>query len=474
MCYQCKKLPANVRIMVPPPLPWATSHFKLINNADDIAEHKFIDNSLREEIRADLAKTTFPSWMNRPPHNFGSASHGSLKADQWRTVSTISVTFTLIRKWGSNSASKGLHSLLENWMHLVIAVLTGTSKTMSFEQAQLYDHHMYEYLLSLRELLDEDLMPNHHMALHLRDCMELFGPVHAWWTFPFERYNGIIAKLNKNNKPGSFSSYIAHFLYLHVLSLAEMPTTFMRYFCIGANLRSLMSSISWPDVELYRSFQVSFHQVIGDALKGLPGILTDSQEEEFSYDASRAEELATDVYEALLLKLNSNFENSYRSAYDTRPAEPTVCTLGVHAQLVKQVKIAGISLHSGTVSGNPSVRGTSSSYVVCKDPITEERYPAQIQQIFYHVRQQNSARRTEPFLVVYKYLPLSDEEAKHDLYRIWPGYPGMTYCKELDGVACVVRSSEIVSHFTGIPYTPEGIGRECLFTFSLERVRTTL
>lgn len=99
-------------------------------------------------------------------------------------------------------------------MHLVIAVLAGTTKTMSLQQAQLYDHHMYQYLVSLRDLFDVDLVPNHHMALHLRECMELFGPVHAWWAFPFERYNGIIGKLNKNNKPGGCHCHIARLLYL--------------------------------------------------------------------------------------------------------------------------------------------------------------------------------------------------------------------------------------------------------------------
>lgn len=245
-----------------------------------------------------------------------------------------------------------------------------------------------------------------------------------------------------------------------------MPTTFLRYFCIGANLRSLVSGISWPDNDLYRSFQDSFNQAIGDALAGLPGILSEP-EEEFSYNERCSEELSRDVYDALLLKLNSSSENTYRSAYDTSHADPQACALSVRAQPVQRVKKAGITFHSGTFSR----RGVRSSYVLCRDTATAERYPAQIQRIFYHVRQERDTHRAEPFLEVQKYLPLSAMDAKHDLYRIWPGYPGRTYYNRLDGVARVVRLDEIISHFTGTPYTPEDIDQECIFIFSLERVR---
>ena len=101
--------------------------------------------------------------------------------------------------------------MLEYFMHMVIAVEAATTKTMSYDQARFFDGHMHQYLTSLRSLFDHDLVPNHHMALHLRECLEMFGPVQAWWTFPFERYNGILAKLNKNNKPGQYSVFHQYF-----------------------------------------------------------------------------------------------------------------------------------------------------------------------------------------------------------------------------------------------------------------------
>ena len=47
---------------------------------------------------------------------------------------------------------------------------------------------------------------NHHMAMHIHTFMLLFGPVHSWWTFPFERLIGHLQRLSTNDKPGKFYS----------------------------------------------------------------------------------------------------------------------------------------------------------------------------------------------------------------------------------------------------------------------------
>ena len=70
---------------------------------------------------------------------------------------------------------------------------------MDAERARLFDFYMLEYLRTLRELFDHDLVPNHHLSLHLATCLLLFGPVRGTWGYPFERYNGIIQRLNTNN-----------------------------------------------------------------------------------------------------------------------------------------------------------------------------------------------------------------------------------------------------------------------------------
>lgn len=38
-----------------------------------------------------------------------------------------------------------------------------------------------------------------HLHLHLKDCLLDYGPVHGFWCFPFERFNGILGAYPTNN-----------------------------------------------------------------------------------------------------------------------------------------------------------------------------------------------------------------------------------------------------------------------------------
>ena len=73
---------------------------------------------------------------------------------------------------------------------------------MTEVRAAAYDKHMFAYLCGLRNMFDHEFVPNHHLSLHLYECLVLFGPVHGWWAFPFERYNGLLRRININYKPG--------------------------------------------------------------------------------------------------------------------------------------------------------------------------------------------------------------------------------------------------------------------------------
>ena len=42
--------------------------------------------------------------------------------------------------------------------------------------------------------------PNLHMHLHLKECLLDYGPVHTFWLFSFERYNGLLGKFHTNNQ----------------------------------------------------------------------------------------------------------------------------------------------------------------------------------------------------------------------------------------------------------------------------------
>lgn len=184
----------------------ATPHFSQTEQleeaeAEGAQSSTVLGNEVLTEIQRDIVATTFPSWIERPPAKFGEPGHGKLKADHWRTVCTISLVITLVRLWGTSSANAWEKRILANFIDLVIAVETATKRTTSPERIQMYKFYMLRYLRSVQELFNAELRPNHHLALHIDECLSGLGPAHSWWCFPFERYNGVIARLNTNHKP---------------------------------------------------------------------------------------------------------------------------------------------------------------------------------------------------------------------------------------------------------------------------------
>ena len=151
-----------------------------------------------------------PSWLTSVPTNLGKAKHGKLKADQWRTLGTTYLPISLIRLWylvqdSTDQCSLQCRKLLEIMLSLISAVTIASSQTISQEKADLYLHHMQSYLKGLRELFPQyRFLPNQHMALHLAEYLQLYGLVHSWWTFPFERLIGMLQRIPNNFQNGIF------------------------------------------------------------------------------------------------------------------------------------------------------------------------------------------------------------------------------------------------------------------------------
>ncbi|THV04110.1 hypothetical protein K435DRAFT_649992, partial [Dendrothele bispora CBS 962.96] len=49
-----------------------------------------------------ITNTKTPSWINSVPKNYGEASAGTIKADEWRTLSTIYLPIALVTLWGDD------------------------------------------------------------------------------------------------------------------------------------------------------------------------------------------------------------------------------------------------------------------------------------------------------------------------------------------------------------------------------------
>ena len=177
------------------------------------------------KLRSDIEHMYTPSWLTSVPTNLGEPSHGKLKADQWRTLGTTYLPVSLIRLWDGleddHQRSRQCKKLLAATLSLISAVIAASSRTISQEKADLYLHHMQTYLNGLRELFPQyKFLPNQHMALHLAEYLRFYGPVHSWWTFPFERLIGMLQHIPNNFQDGESHLHISLTIMTFIFSRA--------------------------------------------------------------------------------------------------------------------------------------------------------------------------------------------------------------------------------------------------------------
>jgi hypothetical protein len=165
-----------------------------------------------ERIREVIKDMDTPSWLQSVPFNFGKAAAGSLKADEWRTVTTIHIPVALVSLWGegtehpSETVRSNLRTALNHTMSLVCAVSLACKRTMSAFRMNAYRMHIISWLSKLREIHpDARVSTNWHSAVHIYDFLLLFGPVRSWWCFPFERLIGQLQRLPHNHTFGTLT-----------------------------------------------------------------------------------------------------------------------------------------------------------------------------------------------------------------------------------------------------------------------------
>ncbi|RPD58136.1 hypothetical protein L226DRAFT_467294 [Lentinus tigrinus ALCF2SS1-7] len=443
-------LPDFSSVCLPPVLDDETDLFRL--STDEVprkSEYDVFTRDILHIVRQDIEAASVPSWIEKPPAQFGSASHGKLKADQWRTVCIIHLVMTLGRIWGDSSATNEERTVLDNFLQLVMAVDLATRRSMSPSRITRYDNHMENYIKTLVHTLKHPLVPNHHLSLHLWQCLELFGPVQGWWAFPFEQYNGLLQKVRTNNKPN------------------EMPLTFMRFFYIGCAVRWEMSTSQWPaEPSYYKDMMSAYNEAFKDVTRGtrmtdMLAISSSGADDTHVYDATKHQSLSVDIYHHVLRIVRSYSQVPFQSAYAAH--SPNGIFLPTSGQFVSSVTRAGLKY----TSAQTSVRDSLITFV---DPSTSTVRAAQIEDIFYHRRLEAGNVVVEPFLIVRGYSPLSGEHLQHDPFRKYEDLNTTLCYHTLEDSTCLIRMQDVVAHFAALVYTPPDIGEECIIVRSLDRV----
>ncbi|KAJ3525025.1 hypothetical protein NMY22_g10750 [Coprinellus aureogranulatus] len=222
---------------------------------------EMLDTDELKAIQQDIKKTLRPSNQTSPPRDFGSPSHGKLKADEWRACIEFDLPISMAKLWADglpeDNVNRERYALaLESTFLLAMALRYATSHRTCASHRGKYLTYMNKYLQSILELHPGDtLHPNHHNALHLPVFLELFGPIQGWWMFPFERLIGILQRHMTNFKFG------------------ELEETVIKTFCSAAHLKKLLdqpqtsSSPESPPTVLEQCFDI-IQRSLPDSVKG--------------------------------------------------------------------------------------------------------------------------------------------------------------------------------------------------------------
>lgn len=225
-----------------------------------------------KRIKQVIKEMVTPAWLPSVPRNFGDAAAGTPKADEWRTMTTVYFPIALISIWGEGSlyCSPSFQRILDHTMALVSAVSLACMRTMTETRMSAYRENLATWVRDLKVLHPEsNHRVNGHMAFHIYDFLRLFGPVHSWWCFPFERLIGQLQRLPHNHMHGKFWSDNAHMSYPNIFSLqiiGELESTMLSSFVRAANLKHWLARPDCPPFieECKRVFDQAFGNTAED------------------------------------------------------------------------------------------------------------------------------------------------------------------------------------------------------------------
>jgi hypothetical protein len=282
-----------------------------------------------KRIHGFLSQTTRPSWHTPPPSNLGEASHGKLKADQWRSCMEFDVPAAMAEIWIHDSCSpederaQRQKKLVEATMLLATAIRWATSYRTSELHATQYMRCITAYLNILKELYPNlAWRPKHHAALHIGPFLLLYGPMHGWWMFVFERIIGLLQKININYKLGELNLLILRQTISSCIDLGELEGTMLKTFCASVNFKSLL--LQHDDMPIVQKCRAVIEQATKDRSRdAFAGIMTSQVDEQItaSLTPPKRQRQRINLSERALSALNS----IYRELFGCPIPSATTC-----------------------------------------------------------------------------------------------------------------------------------------------------
>lgn len=196
---------------------------KIINETDVVVIQERVDTLI------------VPSDIGRIPHKILSG-FSSFTADQWKNW-VMYYSLIALRDMLSNE-------IFECWRHFVLACRILCSKQLNMDHVLLGDALLLRFCRRTERLFGwQCVTPNMHLHCHLRSCIVDYGPLHGFWCYAFERYNGILGSMPNNNR--SIEIQLAsRFLKESQYISASYPIEFSEHFKPLLSQRSSTGSVA--------------------------------------------------------------------------------------------------------------------------------------------------------------------------------------------------------------------------------------
>ncbi|KAJ2911826.1 hypothetical protein MD484_g8588, partial [Candolleomyces efflorescens] len=402
----------------------------------------------------DIENMVLPKWVDPAPIGVGQKKRGKLSADQWRSFCTIHLVFTLIRLWGREPEGSRWYSMLTNFLDLVQAVETGSMLVTSADHRNAYNLLMTRYLVRMKELYKEALIvPNHHLALHVPDYLELWGPSPHTRGFGWERFNFDLQQIKSNKRFGDIEkSYLytsarkANLIALLALEKIKAAVS---------NMYARLQKVLHPDARGTRLYD----------------IFNDS-----SNQARRVPKNQVNLPPLALESLATLLNNEEGSEITYVPTHTQLAVPPGHLFLHPLVGILPSLKQKGTVYRSFSRAPRDSNILLRSESGSGMPYhPARLEEIFTHKRQSRGKEVvSEVFCVVRLLQALPEELIEKDWFRSFGLVGGSLWSSIHDDQSRIIRPSLIVCHYASsiMQASETGFGFVTTHVLPLDRLKT--
>ena len=153
---------------------------------DLISRHQF------DRIQLLVDKMVVPADIGRIPTKISSGFSG-FKADQfkaWILIYSVPALYNILPT-----------DHFETWRHFVLGCRLLCMHSLSDVDLRLADNLLLQFCVRVERLFGAAcITPNMHMHGHLRDVVLDYGPIHEFWCYSFERFNGVLGKQPSSNR----------------------------------------------------------------------------------------------------------------------------------------------------------------------------------------------------------------------------------------------------------------------------------